>query len=105
MMQVDWSSVAAAVFAALSGVGGFLTGRQRRSVVKVTAAAEGSVIEMMRAEVLRLSLRVTALEGREGRLIRHVYRLEGLMTGAGMQPPPFEIDGGNITPVGMVAPQ
>ncbi len=42
------------------------------------------MITLMRAEVLRLSNRVTALEGREGRLIRHVYRLEGLMTAANL---------------------
>jgi hypothetical protein len=103
-LSIDWPSVGVALTGIGSGVAGFLTGRKKRGVDVSAEVAEITVIDTMRAELLRLSIRITLLEGREGRLIRHVYRLEGLIVGAGMTPPQFEIDGGAITPVGKATP-
>jgi hypothetical protein len=102
-MAIDWSAVGGAAAAILTGVGGWLMGRkpnQAKIDAAVSAARAETVnsdstsaaVALLRAEVERLSSRVQALEGREGRLIRHVYRLEGLMRGAGIEPPPFDID-------------
>jgi hypothetical protein len=102
--MIDWSAIGTAAGGILIGIGSFLAGKSKRNVETAANAAETDVITMLRAEVARLSQRITALEGREGRLIRHVYRLEGLMAGAGLTPPPFEIDGGGIPPVGSVTP-
>lgn len=103
-MTIDWTLIGTAVVGILTGIGGFFTGKSKRNVETAANAAETDVITMLRTEVARLSQRITALEGREGRLIRHVYRLEGLMVGANLTPPPFEIDGGNIPPVGTPTP-
>lgn len=102
--MIDWTLVGSALIGIVTGIGGYFTGKSKRNVETAANAAETDVITMLRAEVARLSMRITALEGREGRLIRHVYRLEGLMAGAGLTPPPFEIDGGSITPVGQPTP-
>ncbi len=96
MLSPDWSAIGTAIGAIVLGAGAYIGGKAKRGVITAKEVAETDVITLMRAEVLRLSNRVTALEGREGRLIRHVYRLEGLMTGAGMTPPKFEIDGDTI---------
>jgi hypothetical protein len=50
----------------------------------------------MREEVTRLGERVGRMEARELRLIRHIYRLEGLMRAAGLEPPPFDPDSDTI---------
>ena len=92
-MTFDWSTIGAGIAAAVTGAVGWLAGRQKRATEATEEKAERDVIELLRKEVERLSVRVAGLEGREGRLIRHVYRLEGLMRGAGMEPPPFDIDG------------
>ena len=103
-MTIDWSQVGTAIGGLVLSLGGWLAGRATNkakaeaSVEKARAegagaAAETSVVTMMRDEVKRLSDRVSALETREGRLIRHIYRLEGLMRGAGLEPPHFDIDG------------
>jgi hypothetical protein len=103
-MTVDWQQVGSAVVALVVGAGGWIIGRKDKKATSeanvakaraegATAAAETSVVELMREEVRRLSVRVAALESREGRLIRHIYRLEGLMRGNGMEPPHFDIDG------------
>jgi len=102
-MAIDWNAVGAAAIALVTGAGGWLMGRkpnQAKLDAAVSAAKAEAVnsdstsaaVALLRAEVERLSARVQALEGREGRLIRHVYRLEGLMRGAGIEPPPFDID-------------
>jgi hypothetical protein len=101
--MIDWTAIGTAAGGLLIGIGSFFAGRSKRGVETIANVAESDVISMLRTEVTRLSNRVTALEGREGRLIRHVYRLEGLMTGAGMTPPPFEVDGDTIKPVGAPA--
>lgn len=101
--MIDWQAIGAAAAAIFIGVGGWLTGRRGSTAKTDTevakaraegaqAAAEQTVVELMREEVSRLSVRVAALESREGKLIRHIYRLEGLMRGAGIEPPHFDID-------------
>lgn len=90
--MIDWQTIGGALGALVVGIGGFAAGRGKRQVESAAAVAEVSIIEMLRAEVNRLSVRLTAMEAREGRLIRHVYRLEGLMKGANMEVPMFDID-------------
>ena len=89
---MDFQALGTALGGLAIGAGGVgLWWRQQR-VAAVSAETEISVIQMLRDEVGRLSTRVTGLEAREGRLIRHVYRLEGLMRAANIEPPPFELD-------------
>lgn len=106
-MSIDWSQVGNAAIAIIIGIGGWVGGRatkkatteasvERARAEGASAAAETSVVTLMREEVKRLADRVGALETREGRLIRHIYRLEGLMRGAGLEPPHFDIDGAEI---------
>jgi len=110
-MSIDWNTIGAGVGALILSVITWFGGRATKkattdaTVAKAKAeatqsAAESSVVEMMRQEVLRLGARVAALEeeqrkaqARESRLIRHVFRLEGLLRGAGLEPPHFDIDG------------
>lgn len=102
--MIDWTVVWGVVGPAIVGLGTWLKTRkpnQAKLEAAVSAARAEAVntdstsaaVTLLREEVTRLSNRVTALEGREGRLVRHVYRLEGLMRAAGIEPPPFEIDG------------
>lgn len=96
--MMDWQTLGTALGGILIGVGSFFAGRSGRKVTEASNGAEASVIEMMRQEVERLSRRVAGLESREGTLIRHVYRLEGVMRANGIEPPPFELDGpGGLT--------
>jgi len=103
-MSVDWSAIWGVVMPAIAGLAGWIAGHktnkatteatvERARADGASAAAETSVVTLMREEVKRLADRVGALETREGRLIRHIYRLEGLMRGAGLEPPHFDIDG------------
>lgn len=91
--MIDWQAIGTAVAAAVLGVGSFIAGKGKRQVADAKADAEVDVVTLLRQEIERLSSRVGGLEKREGRMIRHIYRLEGLMRGAGIEPPPFEIDG------------
>lgn len=103
-MSIDWSQLGTGLAGLIIAIGGWFAGRktskatteatvERARADGASAAAETSVVTLMREEVRRLSERVSALETREGRLIRHIYRLEGLMRGAGLEPPHFDIDG------------
>lgn len=91
--MIDWGTIGQGIMAVVVGALGWIAGRQKRKTEAVEEGAERDVIRLLRDELDRLSARVSAMEKREGRLIRHVYRLEGLMRGAGMEPPAFEIDG------------
>lgn len=102
-MSIDWTAVWGVVGPAVVGLATWLKMRKPNQakleaavaaarVETVTANAENAVVTLLRQEVERLSARMTLLEKREGRLIRHLYRLEGLMRGAGIEPPPFDID-------------
>lgn len=97
-MAIDWDVVGAAAMAALTGAVGWIGGRQKRKTAEAGQIAERDVIVLMREEVARLSarsaeqeIRIQRLEDRENRLVRHIFRLEALMRGAGLEPPPFDI--------------
>src|SRR6478609_5248669 len=89
---MDWQAIGTAIAGLVMGAGSVALYFQKQKVANASAGAETNVIELLRGEVRRLSERLTAMEGREGRLIRHVYRLEGLMRAKDIEPPPFDID-------------
>jgi hypothetical protein len=93
MNMTDPVTFSGYVTAIVTGVGGWFLARGRRNAETAAVVAETGIITMLREEVTRLSLRVSGLEQREGKLIRHVYRLEGLMRANNIDPPPFDIDG------------
>lgn len=95
-MAVDLATVGTGAAVILSNVIAYFAGKGKREVKEAANDAERDVIVLLRQEVERLSARVTAMESREGRLIRHVYRLEALVRELGKEPPAFEIDGGVI---------
>lgn len=95
-MAIDWNLVGTGLMGLLTGVGGWFMGKGKRAVESAEATAERDVVNLLRQEVQRLSDRLTLMEAREGRTIRHIYRLEGLMRAAGIEPPHFEIDGGSV---------
>lgn len=101
--MIDWTAIWGVVGPAVVGLATWLKMRKPNQakveaaiaaarVETATANAENTVVTLLREEVQRLSARVTSIERREGKLIRHIYRLEGLMRGAGIEPPPFDID-------------
>ncbi len=92
-MALDWGVIGTGAGLLITNVVAYFAGKGKREVKEAANEAERDVIVLLRQEVERLSARVTAMESREGRLIRHVYRLEGLMRGAGLEPPLFDIDG------------
>lgn len=94
--MIDWQAVGTAVGGLVLGAGGVGMWWRRQVVDRVRQGAEVDVIQLMRDEVSRLGDRVQGLERREGRLIRHVYRLEGLMRANGIDPPPFNLDDDTI---------
>lgn len=89
---MDWNALGIAIGSLVLGAGSVIGYHYKQQVANASAGAETNVIELLRGEVRRLSERLTAMEGREGRLIRHVYRLEGLMRAKDIEPPPFDID-------------
>ena len=95
-MAVDWQTIGTGVGLVVSNAITYFVSRGRREVKAASDEAERDVVLLLRQEVQRLSERLTAMEGREGRLIRHVYRLEGLMRAKDIEPPPFDIDGSGL---------
>lgn len=91
--MIDWQTIGGGIGAIVLGALSFIAGRGKRQVTEARQEAEIDVVTLLRQEIERLSQRVAGLESREGRMIRHIYRLEGLMRGHGIEPPPFEIDG------------
>jgi hypothetical protein len=92
-MAIDWNVLGTAIGGIVVGIGGYFTGKGKRTVAAAEDTAQTNVVNLLRQEVERLSGRVTAMEGREGKLIRHIYRLEGLMRAKGLEPPHFDVDG------------
>lgn len=92
-MALDWATIGTGAGLLLTNVVAYFAGKGKREVQNAANDAERDVIVLLRQELERLSTRVSAMESREGRLIRHVYRLEGLMRAKDIEPPPFEIDG------------
>lgn len=94
--MIDWQAVGTAIGGLLIGAGGVGLWWRRQVVESVRQGAEVDVITLMRDEIARLGARVGSLEAREGRMIRHIYRLEGLMRAKDIEPPPFDIDSDSI---------
>ncbi len=86
----DW---VVAVFAALAGWFGGRSGRKRD---EQAISTESRLYETVRLELDRLTVKVEQLERRSGRMLNHIYRLEGLMRASGLTPPPFDPDAENI---------
>lgn len=94
--MIDWQAVGTAIGGLLIGAGGVGLWWRRQVVEGARQGAEVDVITLMRDEISRLGARVGSLEAREGRMIRHIYRLEGLMRAKDIEPPPFDIDSDSI---------
>ncbi|WP_329770486.1 hypothetical protein [Stenotrophomonas maltophilia] len=93
---LDWQAIGTAIGGLVVGAGGVGLWWRKQQVESARQGAEVDVIQLMRDEITRLGARVGSLEAREGRMIRHIYRLEGLMRGSGIEPPPFDIDSDTI---------
>ncbi|WP_099553146.1 hypothetical protein [Stenotrophomonas maltophilia] len=94
--DVDWQAIGTAFGGLMVGAGGVALWWRKQFVETAREGAEVNVIQLMREEVTRLGERVGRMERRELRLIRHIYRLEGLMRAAGLEPPPFDPDSDTI---------
>jgi hypothetical protein len=95
-MAIDWALVGTGAAGLVAGVGGYFKGKGGRKVESAATGAEVTVIDLLRQEVERVQTRLTGLEQREGRMVRHIYRLEGLMRAKGIEPPPFDLDSDTI---------
>lgn len=94
--DVDWQAIGTAIGGLMVGAGGVALWWRKQFVETAREGAEANVIQLMRKEVTRLGERVGRMEARELRLIRHIYRLEGLMRAAGIEPPPFDPENDTI---------
>lgn len=115
MTMIDWTAVWGVIGPAAVGLATWIKMRKPNQA-KVNAAVSAAraeavnsdstseAVALLRGEVQRLSTRVQALESREGRMIRHIYRLEGLMRAANppIDPPPFDLDGEPIKAGGTI---
>lgn len=90
---MDWNAIGTGVTAFIVGAGGVAVWWRQQSVNNAAGEAQTTAYDMLKQEMVRYGDRITALEQREGRMIRHIYRLEGLMRASGIEPPPFDIDG------------
>ena len=97
MMDITQAPTTAAgwIVWALVGVGAWLHGRGGRKRDEQAITTEGRLYETVRLELDRLTEQVRALERRSGRMLNHIYRLEGLMRSSGIEPPPFDPDVSN----------
>lgn len=95
-MALDLTLIGGGLASLATGFIGWFAGKGKRNVENAATGAETAVITLLRQEVERLSLRLTALEQREGRMVRHIYRLEGLMRAKDIEPPPFDLDSDSI---------
>ncbi len=78
--------------AIVTGALGWISGKAGRKRDNEAVTAESRLYETIRLELDRLSAQVHALERRSGRMLNHIYRLEGLMRASGLTPPPFDPD-------------
>lgn len=79
--------------AALAAVASWFAGRAGRGRDAQAITTESRLYETVRLELDRLTEKVDQLERRSGRMLNHIYRLEGLMRSSGIEPPPFDPDG------------
>lgn len=95
---MDWNAIGTALGGLVLGAGGVGLWWRKQRVDSAETGAHVAVVDLLRQEVERLSVRLAALEQREGRMVRHIYRLEGLMRAKGIEPPPFDLDSDSIKP-------
>lgn len=93
--MMDWQAIGTALGGLALGAGGVGIWWRQQAVGSAAGEAQVTAYEMLKQEMLRYGERITALEQRESRMIRHIYRLEGLMRANGIEPPPFDIEGTN----------
>lgn len=91
LSQTPGSPLAWVVWAVVSA-GAWLHGRGGRRRDEHVITTESRLYETVRLELDRLTEQVRALERRSGRMLNHIYRLEGLMRSSGIEPPPFDPD-------------
>ena len=77
---------------AAAAIGAWFHGRGGRRRDEQATTTESRLYETVRLELDRLTEQVRALERRSGRMLNHIYRLEGLMRSSGIEPPPFDPD-------------
>jgi hypothetical protein len=75
---------------------GWFTGKLGRKRDDQMITTESRLYETVRQELDRLSTKVEKLERRSGRMLNHIYRLEGLMRAANLEPPPFDPDADHV---------
>lgn len=97
--MVDFQALGTGIGGLILGAGGVAMWWRQQKVENAAATAEKSVIDMLREEVGRLSERVTRMERRESRILRHVYRLEGVLRANGLEPPTFDPDADEPPPL------
>ena len=90
--MIDWPTIGAGLGGLFVGAMSYFAGRGKRQVSEAKNEAETDVVTLLRQEVERLSKRVEGLETREGRMIRHIYRLEAMLRELGKEPPHFDLD-------------
>ncbi|WP_099589711.1 hypothetical protein [Stenotrophomonas maltophilia] len=95
-VDVDWQAIGTAAGGLMIGAGGVALLWRKQFVEAAREGAGVNVIQLMREEVTRLGERVGRMEARELRLVRRIYRLEGLMRAAGLEPPPFDPESDTI---------
>lgn len=76
----------------VASAAGWFSGRAGRKRDDQAITTESRLYETVRQELDRLNEKVEKLEKRSGRMLNHIYRLEGLMRAAGLEPPPFDPD-------------
>jgi hypothetical protein len=107
-VSVDWQKVVEYGTYIVLGVGGWFAGRAKRGAeTKAEVAqsnkdaeiadAEGALyrrlredLDALRGDVNRLRAELDSERTHGRKLERHVWKLEGLMRKAGLEPPPFE---------------
>lgn len=97
--MLDFQALGTGIGGLVIGAGGVAMWWRQQKVENAAATAEKSVIDMLREEVGRLSERVTRMERRENRILRHVYRLEGMLRANGHEPPAFDPDADEPPPL------
>lgn len=89
---MDWSAIGTAVGGLVLGAGGVGIWWRNQAVNSAASGAQVTAYDMLNAEVKRMGERIGALEQREGRLIRHIYRLEAMLRAIGQEPPTFDVE-------------
>lgn len=83
-----WGTIGAGIAAALAGALAWISGRQRRQVEEAGLGAKEDIIDNLRAEVARLSERVTKLEAEGMRMRNRIFHLEDEMRKNNLPIPP-----------------